>query len=85
MTPQEAVDFVHQCRQCRPDTLSCTQALTLEAHTRWKLKFTKVLLLQLLSLLLLHQVAPAYLLSVCGILHLFASASIVNDALRRQL
>ena len=42
MTPQEAVDFVHQCRQCRPDNLSCSEALTLEAHTRWKLRFSKV-------------------------------------------
>ena len=42
MTAQEAVDFVHQCRHCRPDNLSCCEALTLEAHTRWKLKFSKV-------------------------------------------
>ena len=42
MTAQEAVDFVHQCRHCRPDNLSCSQALTLEAHTRWKLRFSKV-------------------------------------------
>ena len=42
MTAQEAVDFVHQCRHCRPDNLSCSQALTLEAHTRWKLMFSKV-------------------------------------------
>ena len=45
MSPQEAVDFVHQCRQCRPANLSCSAALTLEAHTRWKLKFAKVTLL----------------------------------------
>lgn len=42
MTPQEAVDFVHQCRLCRPDNISCSGALTLEAHTRWKLNFSKV-------------------------------------------
>ena len=42
MTPQEVVDFVHQCRLCRPDHLSCSAALTLEAHTRWKFKFDKV-------------------------------------------
>ena len=42
MTPQEAVDFVQQCRACRPDNLSCSAALTLEAHTRWKLRFSKV-------------------------------------------
>lgn len=42
MTPQEAVDFVHQCRLCRPDNISCSEALTLEAHTRWKLNFSKV-------------------------------------------
>ncbi len=42
MTPQEAVDFVHQCRLCRPDNVSCSEALTLEAHTRWKLIFSKV-------------------------------------------
>lgn len=43
MTPQEAVDFVHQCRLCRPDNISCSEALTLEAHTRWKLNFSKVI------------------------------------------
>ncbi|KAA6418503.1 MAG: DNA-binding phosphatase 1 [Trebouxia sp. A1-2] len=43
MTPQEAVDFVHQCRLCRPDNISCSGALTLEAHTRWKLNFSKVI------------------------------------------
>ncbi len=42
MTSQEAVDFVHQCRLCRPDNISCSEALTLEAHTRWKLNFSKV-------------------------------------------
>ncbi len=42
LTPQEAVDFVHQCRLCRPDNISCSEALTLEAHTRWKLNFSKV-------------------------------------------
>ena len=42
MTAQEAADFVHQCRHCRPHHLSCSQALTLEAHTRWKLRFSKV-------------------------------------------
>lgn len=41
MTPQEVVDFVHQCRQCQPDSLSCSAALTMEAHTRWKLRFAK--------------------------------------------
>lgn len=50
MTAQEAVDFVHQCRHCRPDTLSCSQALTLEAHTRWKFKFSKVTNLNLISI-----------------------------------
>lgn len=59
MTPQEAVDFVHQCRLCRPHNISCSEALTLEAHTRWKLNFSKVIAEDVAAVIINCGPAPA--------------------------